>query len=237
MDSIQDIADRLDRAADRCHNAADFQAEHDARNAATQARRAASVMQAQQIEQAFMSAHLSTMPGAAPAYQDLAQNQGCLSGWFSARSNAGSWRATTASPYRSWSVFPYFSSPGYRHYTVYNAVSRHLPPGYSDPNAYAQQLYTQTGIDPNSAIGDLTPAQLATLTSAIDANPNWSQNDSLPDIATGARSTSNRDDNAQQFSSADASAGQDFESRSDDASGGSDASSGADFASAPSDNS
>jgi hypothetical protein len=236
MDSIQDIADRLDRAADRYHNAADFQAEHDARNAAAQARRAASVMQAQQIEQAFMSAHGIATQSGAPAYQDLSQNAGCLSGWFNARSNAGPWRATTASPYRrSWSVYPYFSSPGYRHYTVYNAVSRHLPPGYSDPNAYAQQLYNQTGIDPNTSIGDLTPAQLSTLTSAIDANPNWSQNDdSLPDIATGARST----DDSQSPTGADVSAGQDFDSRSDDNTpGGADVSSGEDFASTPSDNS
>jgi hypothetical protein len=236
MDSIQDIADRLDRAADRYHNAADFQAEHDARSAADQARRAASVMEAQQIEQAFMSAHLATMPGAAPAYQDLAQNQGCLSGWFSARSTSGAWRATSASPYRrSWSVFPYFSSPGYRHYTVYNAVSRHLPPGYTDPNAYTQQLYNQTGIDPNTSLGDLTPAQIATLTSAIDANPNWSQNEFLPDIATGAPSA----DDFQGARGADASAGADFTSRDDDSSApaGADDSSGTDFSSTPSDNS
>jgi hypothetical protein len=216
-DTIDDIADRLERAADRYHNAADFQAERDAQNAAAQVRRATTLLEAQQIERNFMNAHLAATPSGAPAYQDLSQNRGCLSGWFGgggARSASGPWRSTTARPgvgmgsygYRPWSVYPHFSSPSYANYTLAHAVGRHLPPGYSDPRAYAQQIANQTGLDPSTQIGDLTPAQLATLTNAIDSNPNWSQSDTLPDIAPGA-STSDTD---RSYQSTHVSSGSDF---------------------------
>jgi hypothetical protein len=227
-DSIEEIAQRLERAADRCHNSADFQAERDAQNAAAQVRRASSVLEAQQIERNFMNAHLAATPGGAPAYQDLSQNQGCLTGWFGnvfggRRSTSGPWRSTTAgvgpqvrmgggrSYYHPWSVYPHFSSSSYAHYTLAHAVGRHLPPGYSDPQAYAQQLANQTGLDPNMQIGDLTPTQLASLTDAIDSNPNWRQSDSLPDIAAGTSTQEISDTGGRStYQSSDVSSGSDF---------------------------
>jgi hypothetical protein len=227
-DSIEDIADRLERAADRYFNANDFQAQRDALNAAAQVRRAGGIMEAQQIERNFMNAHLPGSAGAGADYQNLSQNSGCLSGWFGnifggSRSTSGPWRSTTAgvgprigygggSYYQPWSVYPHFSSPSYANYTLASAISRHLPPGYSDPQAYAQQIASQTGLDPNLQIGDLTPTQLATLTDAIDSNPNWNQQsggDALPDIAPGA---STRDDSDSSYQSTDVSSGSDFAS-------------------------
>src|SRR5213595_1984670 len=124
-DSIEEIADRLERAADRYFNANDFQAQRDAINAAAQVRRAQSVMEAQQIERNFMNAHLPGSAQPAADYQNLSQNSGCLSGWFGnifggGRSTSGPWRSTTASVgprigygggsyYRPWSVYPHFS--------------------------------------------------------------------------------------------------------------------------------
>jgi hypothetical protein len=113
-----------------------------------------------------------------------------------------------SSYYRPWSVYPHFTSSHYAHYTLANAVARHLPPGYSDPQAYAQQLANQTGLDPNAQLGDLTPTQLASLTDAIDSNPNWAQSDTLPDIAPGASTQ----DAPSSGSGADYSAGGDFAS-------------------------
>jgi hypothetical protein len=52
MDSIEDIADRLDRAADRYRNANDFGAEPDARQAAAQARGARTPLDAERVEAA-----------------------------------------------------------------------------------------------------------------------------------------------------------------------------------------
>jgi hypothetical protein len=230
MDTIQEVADRLERAADRYHNAADFQAEHDARNAADQARRAQSVLDAQQIEQAFINSHRGNGGGAPTSpqpYQDLSQNSGCLGGLFGGGSrpvmrptgSAGPWRMTSAGgrprfgfgggPY--YSTHHYFVSPGYAHYTLAQAAARHLPPGYSDPTAYAQQLANQTGVDPNSRLGDLSPEQLASVSSAIDTHPNWSQAQTLPDIAPGAASGDAREDSGDR-GGGDFSTGQDFAS-------------------------
>lgn len=212
MDTIQEVADRLERAADRYHNAADFQAEHDARNAADQARRAPTVLDAQQIEQAFINSHRvsGTAPSSPQPYQDLSQNSGCLGGLFGGGSrtfmrptgSTGPWRMTSAGgrprfgfgggPY--YSTHHYFVSPGYAHYTLAQAAARHLPPGYSDPTAYAQQLANQTGVDPNTRLGDLSPDQIASVSSAIDTHPNWSQAETLPDIAPGAGSGDARED-------------------------------------------
>jgi hypothetical protein len=232
MDTIQEIADRLERAADRYHNAADFQAEHDARGAAEQVRRADSVAQAQQIEQAFIASHGGVIGGNAPTsqanYDDLSQRSGCLGGLFGGRSggtmrptgSSGPWRFTSAGgrprfgfgggPY--YSTHHYFVSPGYADYTLAQALGRHLPPGYSDPNVYARHLAQQTGVDPNTRIGDLTPDQIANVTSAIDTHPNWSQAESLPDIAPGADT---RDTSSDSFSS-NASSGVDFATRPSD---------------------
>ena len=97
MDTIQEIADRLERAADRYHNAADFQVENDARNASQQVRRAASVLDAQRIEQAFINSHSGgNVSAGAPAYQDLSQNSGCFGSFFGNRS-AGVMRSTGSS--------------------------------------------------------------------------------------------------------------------------------------------
>jgi hypothetical protein len=215
-DSIEDIAQRLERVADRYHNAADFQAEHDARAAAERARRASSLLEAQQIEQQFIQSHIApTIGGAAyptqSQYVQLSRQQGCLSGWFGNlfnRNPATPWRSSSAGtgprvainggPYfRSWSVYPRFSSSQYANYTLASAVSRHLPPGQTDPNAYAQQIADQTGLDPNTRLGDLSPHQLAALTSAIDADPSWAERAivaDLSDIAAGASTPSFNDE-------------------------------------------
>jgi hypothetical protein len=260
MDTIQDIADRLERAADRYQNAADFQAANDARNAAQQVRRASSVLEAQQIEQMFINAHRGgTNVQPPPDYQNLSQNSGCLGGLFGGNSrgamrptgSSAPWRGTTAGggtrigyggPY--YSSHHYFVSPGYSQYTLAEAASRHLPPGYSDPALYAQHLAGQTGIDPNTRIGDLSPEQLANVTSAIDTHPNWAQADSLPDIAPGAASH-DASDNSSRDGGGDFSTGKDFGADSGSSrDGGADYSTGTDFTSAasgasstPSDNS
>jgi len=128
-------------------------------------------------------------------------------------------------------------SPGYSHYTVAQAAGLHLPPGYSDPAVYAQHLASQTGIDPNTPISDLTPEQLASVTGAIDAHPNWAQADSLADIAPGADS---RDDggSSSRDGGGDFSGGGDFGADSESSrDGGADVSTGSDFGGGHSDNS
>jgi len=253
-DSIEEIAQRLERAADRYHNAADFLAERDALYAAARVRRATGVPEAQQVEQMFMNSHLSQTATGAPSYPDLSQNAGCLSGWLSGGRRGGGvagpgpWQSTTAgggprfgvgmgSYYPRWSVYPYFTSDDYATYTLAGALGRHLPPGYGDPTAYARQVAGQTGIDPNARLGDLTPAQMATLTDAIDANPNWGERDPLPDIAGGASARSHDD---RGYRGADYSTGSDFGGGSGSGGGGGDATIGSDFggsSAAPSDNS
>jgi hypothetical protein len=187
------------------------------------------VLDAQQIEQAFINSHRGN-GGSAPTspqpYQDLSQNSGCLGGLFGGGSRgamrptgvSGPWRMTSVGgrprfgfgggPY--YSTHHYFVSPGYANYTLAQAAARHLPPGYSDPTAYAQHLANQTGIDPNSRLADLSPEQLAGVTSAIDTHPNWSQAETLPDIAPGAASGDPRESGGA--GGGDFSAGEDFAS-------------------------
>lgn len=52
-DTIQDVVDRIQRYGDRGRNAGDMLGEQEARNAAIRAQDAASVEEAQQIEQAL----------------------------------------------------------------------------------------------------------------------------------------------------------------------------------------
>jgi hypothetical protein len=174
-EQIEEIAERLERAADRYHNAADFRSKTDALNAANQVRRARSAMEAQQIEQAFLRSH--PPDGGGVDAGQLAGNAGCLGGWFGGGGGrrSGPWRSTTARPgwtYRPGMIRSSFTSGRYHNYTVHQAISRHTPPGY-DPDAYARSVAQAMGIAGGVAIGALTAAQVAALADAIEQDPNW----------------------------------------------------------------
>lgn len=238
-DEIEDIAERLERAADRYHNAADFRSKTDALNAATQVRRARSAMEAQQIEEAFLRAH--PPDGGAG---DLAGNAGCLGGWLGGGrrtvASSGPWRSTTARSgwsYRPGMIRGSLMSGRYNNLTVHQAIARHTPPGY-DPQAYATSVTSALGIAGGAVLGALAAAQVAALADAIEGDPNWQKGP----LGSAADTTGTWDDSSR--SSAD------FANRYDEAPGArttsgsdaggawSDVSGGGDFGTAaPSDNS
>jgi hypothetical protein len=194
-ESIDDVAGRLERAADRYQNANDFGAANAARQAAEHARRAGSVSDAQMIEQDFFRARAQTGPQA-----DLSQNRGCLGGLFGTGggTTAGPWRSTTARPspsyssYRPGMIRSYFSGPAYRNYTVYHAVARHAPPGHPNPDSYAASVADRLGFAGSATIGALTAAELASLSDAIESDWQRAQ-PPLGSAADGARSEDYRD--------------------------------------------
>jgi hypothetical protein len=267
MDTIDDIAGRLERAADRYHNAADFKSKNDALRAAEAVRRAGSVMEAQQIEQSFLRTHPPD-GGSATFTQNQQQQQpsGCLGGWFNIFSGGGQrsgpWRGSLSGPrYTSSYYYDTWTGSDFADLTFTNALLRSMPPHVHDRQAYVRQMSQQTGIHPNARVGDLSNDQVSALSTTL-AN-DWessagsfgssgadfgSSDDSSRD--SGSRSGgggsfgavdkdfgSSRSDDATPASSF-GSSGSDFGSSDDASSGGSFGSSGSDFgSSSPSDNS
>jgi hypothetical protein len=130
-ESIDDIADRLQRAQDRYQNANDFGAAHAARQAAERARRAGSVQEAQLIEQEFFRTRAQPPP-------DLSQNAGCLGNLFGG-GRRGSWPTFTRR--RTWS-----SGSSHTH--------RPSPPHQtSGPPTYIAGDYGGTDTSPGTAGG------------------------------------------------------------------------------------
>jgi hypothetical protein len=223
-DEIEEIAERLERAADRYQNAADFRSKTDALSAAAQVRRARSVMEAEQLEQGFLRAH--PPEGGAG---DLANNPGCLGGLFGggrgAVSSSGPWRSTTARSgwsYRPGMIRGSLMSGRYNNLTVQQAIARHTPPGY-DPQAYATSVTSALGIAGGALLGALAAAEVAALADAIERDPNWQG--VQPPLGSAADVTSNWNDPTGTSSA-------DFADRYDEVRGtqSSDAGGGADFA-------
>src|SRR5438045_9544848 len=153
MDTIDDIAGRLERAADRYHNAADFKSKNDALQAAQAVRRAGSAVEAQQIEQSFLRTHPPDGGGGADFFGQQQQQQpsGCLGGWFnifSGGQRSGPWRSSYSGPrYTSSYYYDTWSSRDYAHLTFADAMLRSMPPHIHDHHAYVRQISQQTGID------------------------------------------------------------------------------------------
>ena len=241
-DEIEEIAERLERAADRYHNAADFQSKTDSLNASAQVRRARSAMEARQIEEAFLRSH---PPDGGPG--DLAGNAGCLGGWLGGGrrtvASSGPWRSTTARSgwaYRPGMIRGSLMSGRYNNLTVHQAIARHTPPGY-DPQTYAASVTSALGIAGGAVLGALAAAQVAALADAIERDPNWQKAPPPPPLGSATDTTGDWD--------ASMSTG-DFQNRYDEAPGArttsgsgagggwSDVSGGGDFGTAaPSDNS
>jgi hypothetical protein len=267
MDTIDDIAGRLERAADRYHNAADFKSKNDALQAAQAVRRARSVMEAQQIEQAFLRTHPPDGGRAATFTQDQQQQQpsGCLGGWFNIFSGGGGrsgpWRSSVSGPrYTSSYYYDTWTSRDFVDLTFTDALLRSVPPHVHDRRAYVRQVSQQTGIDPNARVGDLSGDQISAISSQIAGD--WQSSAGSFGSAGadfGSAGDSSRGDDSSRphsfsstgrdFGSADDSApsgaggsfgssGGDFGSGDDSSGGGSFGSSGNDFgSSSPSDNS
>src|SRR5438045_1094534 len=82
-ENIDDVADRLDRQADRYRNAGDFKREQEARQAANEVRHSTALANAQNIERAFNFTHPADVEHEASAPQRL--DPGTTGHWGSDR--------------------------------------------------------------------------------------------------------------------------------------------------------
>jgi hypothetical protein len=213
-ESIEDVADRIDRFGDRCRNTGDTDGADAARNASRRARQARSVEAAWQIEREFLDrqghkehrvvkplAGRDTRGSAYVRYGNQSRVGGSV-GWRN--NNPGYIRCDDRlSRYSSigcdgeYAIFPdeatgremliVYLMQEYPSHTLQDALRMQLPPE-AGPNA-AARILESTRLDPNALVDELTLDQIGTVADTFPDIAGWQLGESLestPDSADGS---------------------------------------------------
>lgn len=203
-ESPQDVADRLERFADRCAHAGDTVGERAARNAAQDARLAPDAAEAQLVERAFLRSQglgpdgrplkpvLGERGGGGPRYVGYGRTvrAGGSRGWR--YNNPGYVRCSSrSSSYGAigcdgeFAIFPDYSTGVHAlHRTlrdehpgkpVREALREHLPPEAGDPD----RICDESGLDPAVPTDGLTDADCEAMARAVESDPAWTAGDEI----------------------------------------------------------
>jgi hypothetical protein len=75
----------------------------------------------------------------------------------------------------------------YQGLTVQGAIARFAPPTENNTTAYTNSIRRQTGLDPNTSMRSLTPAQLRAVTDAIQRHEGWRPGTTIPNASPSAQ--------------------------------------------------
>src|SRR5262245_61974775 len=180
-DTIQDVADRLDRTADRFSNSTDVEGERAARDAASRARRAPTLKQALEIEREFQTARNLLQRKDKPRFSrgvGPAGQRYVSIGGVSRVGGSRAWRNNNPGYIRCSNRAIYYGAIGcdgefaifpdwyigraamyrwlhdeYPDDTLRDALQQQLPPE-AGPDA-AQRIYDDCGLPPDTTVRDL----------------------------------------------------------------------------------
>jgi hypothetical protein len=192
----EDVADRMERIADRFANAGDDDAAAAARTAADEARRAPTTAAAKQIEIELLQSR-SLRPDGRPMkpllgrgpddaeyvrYGTTLQTGGSRAWRFN---NPGYVRCSSRSTYYGalgcdgeFAIFPNYTTginalrlnlrDDYPGRPVGDALREHLPPGVD-----ASRVCEKAGLDPGTKVEDVTPEDFGGMGPALEIEPGW----------------------------------------------------------------
>ena len=194
----EDVADRIERIADRFGSAGDDAAAAAARTAADEARRAPTADAARQIEAAFLRSR-GLRPDGRPIKPEIGQGPddtdyvrygttlrtGGSRAWR--YNNPGYVRCSSRSTYYGalgcdgeFAIFPNYQTglnalrlslrDEYPGQAVGDALRQHLPP---DAGVDPQRLCEEAGLDPSISVEDVTPEDFGGVGPALEAQPGW----------------------------------------------------------------
>jgi hypothetical protein len=198
-ESPGDVADRLDRVADRFSHAGNAAAASAARTAAARARLAPTVDAARQIEVEFLRSQglrpdgqpLKPVLGRGPDETEYVRYGNTLRaggsrawrynnpGYVRCSSRSASYGALTCDG--EFAIFPNYATgvsalrqslrDEYPNHTVRDALRLHLPP---EANVDADRICEEAGLEADTTVEDMTDDDCGALNSTLENEPGWS---------------------------------------------------------------